>query len=122
MQVFSIDAAHLKGGWNGVILTLSFKDAGNNIIHVATAVCPKENADSYNYLLSKAMEFDGLREVLNNTSYTCFSDGHKGSNTALHECCPLVEDRRCMHHILKNIPAVGQVCRSLQTESEFRPA
>ena len=75
---------------------------------------PKENVEPYNYLLSsKAMEFDSLREVLNNTSYTCFSDVHKGSNTALHESCPLAEDRRCMHHILKNIPAVGQVCPSL---------
>ena len=60
VQVFSIDAAHLKGDWNGVILMLSFKDADNNNIHVATAVCPKENADSYSYLLSKAMDFDGL--------------------------------------------------------------
>ena len=75
VHVFSIDAAYLKGDWNGVILTLFFKDAGNNIIHVASVQCPKGCTDSYNYLLSKAMEFDGLREVMNNN----------GSNTALHE-------------------------------------
>ena len=64
---------------------LSFKDASNNIIHVAPTVCPKENVDSYNYLLSKAIEFVSLREALNNASYTRFSDSHNGSNTALHE-------------------------------------
>ena len=94
VQVFSIDAAYLKGDWNGVILTLFFKDAGNNIIHIATAVCPTECADSYSYLLSKALEVDGLREVMNNTSYTCFSEGRKGSNTTLHECYPFVENHR----------------------------
>jgi len=60
-------------------------ELAKNIIYVATAVSPKENADSFNYLLSKAMEFDGLREVLNNTSNACFSDGFKRFNTALHE-------------------------------------
>ena len=41
-----MDAAHLKGSWSGVMLTLSFKDANSNIVHVATAVCEKENAEA----------------------------------------------------------------------------
>ena len=40
-----IDAAHLKGSSNGVILALSFKNLNINVVHVASAVCPKENAD-----------------------------------------------------------------------------
>ena len=46
-QVFSIDAVHLKGTWNRVMLTLPFKDANNNIVHVATTVCEKEYAEEY---------------------------------------------------------------------------
>ena len=43
-----MDAAPLKGAWNRVMLTLSFKDANNNIVQVATTVCEKENAEAYN--------------------------------------------------------------------------
>ena len=108
-QVYSIDAAHLKGSWNGVILVLSFKNSNNNVVHVASAVCPKENADAYTYLLGNAMKFEPMKEVLNNASYTCFCDGHKGSASALPALCPLTEGRRCLQHMLKNNPALGKV-------------
>ena len=108
-QIYSIDAAHLKGSWNGVILVLSFKNSNNNVIHVASAVCAKENADAYTYLLRNAMKFEPMKEVLNKPSYTCFSDGHKGSASALPALCPLTEGRRCLQNVLKNIPAVEKV-------------
>ena len=60
-QVYSIDVAHLKGSWNGVILALSFKNSNNNVVHVAPAVCPKENADAYTYLLRNAMKFEPMK-------------------------------------------------------------
>ena len=104
-----MDAAHLKGAWNGVMLTLSFKDANNNIVHVATAVCEKENAEAYKYLLQNVMRFHELKSVLNSASTTFFTDGHKGSDAALPAVCPFTEDRRCLEHILRNIPAVGDV-------------
>ena len=107
-QVFSMDAAHLKGAWNGVMLTLSFKDANNNIVHVA-AVCEKENAEAYKYLLQNVMRFHELKGALNNASTSCFTDGHKRSDAALPTVCPLAKDRRCLEHILRNIPPVGDV-------------
>ena len=75
-QEYSINAVHLKGSWNGVILALSSKNSNKNVVHVASAVCPKENAHAYTYLLRNDMRFKPMKEVLNNTSYTCFSDGH----------------------------------------------
>ena len=72
-QVHSLDAAHLKGSWNGVILALSFKNSNNNVVHVASAVCPKENADAYTYLLGNAMKFEPMKEVLNNAQGLGFS-------------------------------------------------
>ena len=59
------------------------------------------------------MKFEPMKEVLNNASYTCFSDGHKGSASALPVLCPLTEGRRCLPHVLKNIPAVGNVSMNL---------
>ena len=96
----------MKGSWNGVILALSFKNSNNNVVHVASAICPKENADANTYLLRNAMKFEPMKEVLNNASYKCFSDGHKGSTSALPAICPLTEGRRCMQYVLKKIPAV----------------
>lgn len=57
-------------------------------------------------LYSPSLQGYGIRRlegVLNTFPYTCFSGGQKVSNTALHECCLLFEDRSCMHYILKNI-------------------
>lgn len=72
-------------------------------------LCARRRTWTQHYLPSKAMEFA--------ISYTCCSDRHKISNTALCECCHL-DGRRCMHHILKSIPSVGQLCH-LQIEIGF---
>lgn len=99
----------MQGPWNGVILTLSFKDANNNIVHVASAVCRNENAESYVYLLENAKKFEPLGAVLNSETMTCFADGLKGSEVGLFASCPLTEDRRCLEHMLRSIPDVGKV-------------
>ena len=64
-------------------MALSFENSNNYVVHVASAVCPKENADAYTYLLRNAIKFEPMKEALNNASYTCFSDGHEGSGSAL---------------------------------------
>lgn len=51
-QVVAVDAGHLKGEWNGVMLTLSCKDNNNRLIYVATAVTPKEDASSQSNVIS----------------------------------------------------------------------
>ena len=98
-----------------VILATPFKNSNNNIVNVATAISPHENIDAYTCLLRNAITFDPSKNVLNNVSYTCFSDGRKGSGSALPALCPLTEDRPCLQHVLKNTPAVGKVCRCLPT-------
>ena len=90
-----MDAAHLKGAWNRVMLTLSFEDA-NNIVHVVTTVCDKEHAEAYKYLLENVMKFHELRSVLNSESTSCFTDGYKGSHATL----PVM---RRFAHILRSI-------------------
>ena len=56
-EVFSLDAAHLKD-----ILALSFKNSNNNVVHVASAIFPKENADAYTYLPTNAMKFESMKK------------------------------------------------------------
>lgn len=109
-----MDGANFRGEWNGVFTTLSFKDANNKIVHVATVVSAKEDGASYRYLLTKAMESPLLHGVLNNAKTTCFTDNHKGSNSALPRICPLTEDRRCVEHLLKAIGKVGVVSLTKQ--------
>ena len=89
-QVFSVDAVHLKGAWNRAMLTLPFKDANNNIVHVVTTVCEKQYAKKYKYLVQNVMKFHELRSVLNSESTTCFTDGHKSSDAASRPCAPLL--------------------------------
>ena len=91
-----MNAAHLKGAWNRVILTLPFKDANNNIVHVATTVSEKENAEAYKYLLWNVMKFHELRSVLNSESTMCFTDGHKGSDAALPVAYPFAHTIRAL--------------------------
>lgn len=108
-----MDAASFKEKWNGVFATISFKDANNKLVHVATVVTAKEDAACYTYLLAKAMECPMLRDVLNNPNTTCFTDKHKGSDAAVPKICPLTEDRRCVEHLLKLLGVVGPVSLTL---------
>lgn len=106
MQAFAIDSASIEGGWSGQCGTLSFKDANDQLIHVATIVQAKESASMYVTLLTKAMEFPELRKLLNNPNTTCFTDKHEESDSAVSKVCPLAEDRRCVEHL---IPLVGVI-------------
>ena len=54
-----------------------------------------------------------MKEVLNNVSNICFSDGHKGPSLALPALCRLTEGRRSLQHVLKKVPAVGKVYLNL---------
>lgn len=106
-----MDSAHFKETWNGQFGTLSFKDADNKIILVAVRVQAKENGEMYKKLLEKAMEAPALSKILNNEKTTCFTDKHKGSESAVPKVCPLTEHRRCVEHLLKLLSAtvIGKV-------------
>lgn len=111
-QAFALDAASFKDKWKGVFATLTFKDANNELLHVATVVSAKseDGAECYSYLLAQAMKSPRLRDVLNNPNTTCFTDKPKGSDEpAVHKVCPLTEDRRCVAHLLKLLGSVGPV-------------
>lgn len=104
-----MDSAVIKDVWNGQFGTLSFKDADNKVVVVAVRVQAKENDEMYAKLIEKAMEVPALRRILNNEKTTCFTDKHKGSESALRETCPLTEHRRCVERMLMILATLGLV-------------
>ncbi|CAN0534995.1 unnamed protein product, partial [Ectocarpus sp. 8 AP-2014] len=100
-KAFCLDGAHLRGSWNGVILTITTTDANKNINLCAFAVVREENAKSYEYLLGKAMGSKRMKKFLNATTTTCFTDNDKGADAAMNKLAPLTEVRHCLEHILR---------------------
>ncbi|CAB1117118.1 unnamed protein product [Ectocarpus sp. CCAP 1310/34] len=101
-KAFCLDGAHLRGSWNGVILTITTTDANNSINLCAFAVVREENAKSYEYLLGKAMGSKRMKKFLNATATTCFTDNDKGADAAMNKLAPLTEVRHCLEHILRS--------------------
>lgn len=104
-----MDFAHMKGEWNGTIGTISTKSSNNNVVHLATCIVPKENADAYRYLVTNALKNLNVAGFLNNPTTTIITDKHKGSDSALPDILERAELLRCAEHMLKNNGAVGPV-------------
>ena len=121
LQIVSMDGGHLKGEWNGVMLTLSCKDANNTIIHVATIIGPKENADLYQALLRTCKKNQQLKEFLEDSMTTYFTDGHKGSPAALKREGGDAQQRLCLKHITGNLTEkIGSVSTKCPLEVSER--
>ncbi|CAN0326757.1 unnamed protein product, partial [Hapterophycus canaliculatus] len=95
-----MDGGHLKGRWNGIMLTLTCKDANNTLIHVATIIGPKENTELYENLLRNCKRNPEMKELLEHPKTTYFTDGHKGSPAALRREAPNAQHRVCLKHII----------------------
>lgn len=102
MQVVSLDAGHMKGGWKGVIYVLSTKDSNNRIVHVATALADKENETNYKFLLEQTCKNEQMARFLKSDKTTYFIDGHRGSPPALAAVCPNARVHACLRHLVTN--------------------
>ena len=102
VQVVSLDAAHLKGGWNGVVYVLSTKDSNNHIVHVATVLADKENSTNYKFLLEQTCKNQQMAGFLKSDKTTFFIDGHKGSPPAIEAVCPDARVHTCLRHLITN--------------------
>lgn len=118
LQIVAMDGGHLKGGrWNGVMLTLSCKGANNTVIHVATIIGPKENAELYQTLLQTCKKNEQLKGFLEDSKTTYFTDGHKGSPAALKREAKDAQHRVCLKHITNNLT---EKIGSVSTECSLR--
>ncbi|CAM9100737.1 unnamed protein product [Pylaiella littoralis] len=108
-KAFSLDGAHLRGSFNGVILTITTTDANNKINICAFAVVPRENLESYEYLLAQAVRSKRMEKFLNKETTTCFTDGQNGVDAAVTKFARGAEIRHCLQHILRGCGRMGDV-------------
>ncbi|CAB1104542.1 unnamed protein product [Ectocarpus sp. CCAP 1310/34] len=102
LVVVGMDGGHLKGEWNGVMLTLTCKDANNENSHVATVIGPKEDTSLHKTLL-RNWKNPKMRDLLEDSKTTFFTDQHKGATCALRGEAPLAQHRYCLRHLLLNL-------------------
>ncbi|CAN0429215.1 unnamed protein product, partial [Hapterophycus canaliculatus] len=98
-QAFCLDGAHLRGSWNGIILTITTTDADNKINICAFAVVRNETKGAYEYLLTQAMRSKVMKKFLDASTTTCFTDGEKGADEAMAAVAPSTEVRHCLQHL-----------------------
>lgn len=100
------------------MLVATCKDANNTLLHVATVVCDKENADNYTWLykmMKKNADMDG---VLKSPKTTIYTDQHTSHAPAINLEAGNCQWRFCLRHVIGNIKQnVGSVrstfCRTV---------
>ena len=106
-QFLQVDVGHLKGEWKGVVLVATAKDTNNTLALVAFAICDKENASNYSFLLTEMKKNPHMAALLSSTGTTIYSDEHPGISAALKAHAFRCIHRLCLHHLIKNLPGPG---------------
>ena len=93
-----LDGCHLKGPFDGVLLSAVALDANSGIFPIAVCVCEGENTDSWKCFLHLLKEQVGeeTRRI------TFMSDRQKGIITALSDHFPNSLNRFCARHMYAN--------------------
>ncbi|KAL2931456.1 Protein FAR1-RELATED SEQUENCE 6 [Bienertia sinuspersici] len=97
--LIGIDGYHLKGNFNGCLLSAIALDANQQIFPIAYAVVSEESKDSWTYF------FRCLRTALADSrrdDWTFMSDRMKGVEGSLAEEFPRASRRICCRHLFKN--------------------
>ncbi|KAD7479804.1 hypothetical protein E3N88_02940 [Mikania micrantha] len=90
----SLDACHLKGKFNGVLVAATSVDGNNSIFPVAYGVLESENKNSWIWFLELLKKAIGTPDGL-----VISSDMQKGLEVAITQIYPNVEHRECMRHL-----------------------
>lgn len=95
-----------------MVLVATGKDTNNNLVLLAFAICDKENASNYAFLLSEMKKNSHLKELLQSPLTTIYSDEHKGIKAGIRQEAKDVIHRLCFKHLVANLPGpgVGEVC------------
>ncbi|XP_031253261.1 uncharacterized protein LOC116111206 [Pistacia vera] len=92
-----VDGCHLKGPYDGVLLSTVSMDANNDIFPVAITICEIENKESWRYFMTLLNEFIGDIDPI-----TIMSDRQKGLVDAIHTCWSNARVRHCVIHVYTN--------------------
>ncbi|XP_022019508.2 uncharacterized protein LOC110919548 [Helianthus annuus] len=92
-----LDACHLKGKFNGVLVAANSVDGNNSIFPVAYGVLESENKNSWIWFLELLKKAIGTPNGL-----VISSDMQKGLDIAITQVYPNVEHRECIRHLFSN--------------------
>ena len=108
--VMSLDAAHLKSEWKGILYTASVKTACDELYLVAFALMhDNENASSWRWFLENlnsalpTLSSDHPHPSVRHKLFTFVSDRQKGLIEALNDVFPLNHSTYCAVHIARNV-------------------
>ncbi|KAI3795072.1 hypothetical protein L1987_37716 [Smallanthus sonchifolius] len=93
----ALDACHLKGKFNGVLVAATSVDGNNSIFPVAYGVLESENKSSWIWFLELLKKAIGTPNGL-----VISSDMQKGFEVAITQVYPSVEHRECIRHLYSN--------------------
>lgn len=92
------------------MLVATCKDANNTLLHLATVVCDKENADNYKWLYKMMKKNADMNGVLNSPKTTIYTDQHISHAPAINLEAGSCQWRYCIRHIINNLKEnVGSV-------------
>ncbi|MFS7904830.1 putative transposase, MuDR, plant, MULE transposase domain-containing protein [Helianthus anomalus] len=93
----ALDACHLKGKFNGVLVAATSVDGNNSIFPVAYGVLESENKTSWIWFI------DLLKKAIGTPDGLVFSsDMQKGLDVAITQIYSNVEHRECIRHLYSN--------------------
>ncbi|KAK9067649.1 hypothetical protein SSX86_011760 [Deinandra increscens subsp. villosa] len=93
----ALDACHLKGKFNGVLVAATSVDGNNSIFPVAYGVLESENKNSWIWFLELLKKAIGAPNGL-----VISSDMQKGLEVAITQVYPASEHRECVRHLYSN--------------------
>ncbi|KAK1431840.1 hypothetical protein QVD17_08555 [Tagetes erecta] len=93
----SLDACHLKGRFNGVLVSATSVDGNNSIYPVAYGILESENKKSWIWFLELLKKAIGTPNGL-----VISSDMQKGLEVAVTQVYPTIEHRECIRHLYSN--------------------
>ncbi|XP_076929889.1 uncharacterized protein LOC143594459 [Bidens hawaiensis] len=93
----SLDACHLKGRFNGVLVCATGVDGNNSIFPVAYGVLESENKNSWIWFLELLKKAIGTPNGL-----VISSDMQKGLDIAITQVYPTIEHRECVRRLYSN--------------------
>lgn len=93
----ALDGCHLKGKFNGVLVSATCIDGNNSIFPVAYGVLESKNTNSWTWFIESLKKAIGTPDGL-----VLSSDMQKGLQAAIMHVYPNVEHRECIRHLYSN--------------------
>ncbi|CAB1105767.1 unnamed protein product [Ectocarpus sp. CCAP 1310/34] len=87
-----------------MMLVATGMDADNRLMHVATGICDKENADNYSWFYRMMKNNAEMAKVLNSPKTTLFTDKHLSHEPAIRVHASKPVWRWCLRHVIRRLP------------------